>query len=251
MSIRAIPQPRAVVPAGGLSTPEAARRLAEYGPNDPAPSRRRSTLITLLLLFLNPLAIILLIAAVCSSFLGQAVDAAIIVLVVILGNAISFWQTYRSQRAIERLREAVMSTASVLRDGNWKEIPRHDVVIGDIVRVFAGDLVPADAKLLDSRDLYVQEAALTGESLPVEKETVLDQAAADQPDAPHMVFLGTSVVSGSAIAEVTAAGPGTVFGGIAARLAVRPEGNYFERGCGSSGSSSCEPSCSSFFFSLP
>lgn len=216
--------------ARGLSAAEAARRLAEYGPNDPAPSRQRSTVITLLLLFLNPLVVVLLIAAVFSAFLGQGVDAAIIVLVVVLGIAVNFWQTYRSQRAIERLREAVMSTASVLRDGNWKEIPRHDVVPGDIVRLFAGDLVPADAKLIESKDLYVQEAALTGESLPVEKEISRDRAATDQPETPYMVFLGTSIVSGSAIAEVTITGPGTVFGGIAARLAARPEENEFERG---------------------
>lgn len=177
MSTSAIPPPREAIPAGGLSAAEAARRLAEDGPNDPAPSRQRSTGISLLLFFLNPLAIVLLIAAVFSAFLGQAVDAVIIVLVVILGNAINFWQTYRSQRSIERLRKAVVSTASALRDGDWKEVPRHDVVIGDIVRVFAGDLVPADSKLLESRDLYVQEAALTGESFPVEKETALDEAA--------------------------------------------------------------------------
>jgi Mg2+-importing ATPase len=214
----------------GLSEAEAARRLAEYGPNDPARLRKRSIFITLLLLFLNPLAIILLIAAVFSAFLGQAVDATIIVLVVFLGNAINFWQTYRSERAIQRLREMVMSTASVLRDGDWKEIPRHDVVPGDIVRLFAGDLVPADARLTESKDLYVQQAALTGESLPVEKAFVPDEPPTDQAEAVHMIFLGTSVVSGSAVAEVTATGPRTVFGAIAGRLAVRAEENEFERG---------------------
>jgi magnesium-translocating P-type ATPase len=218
------------VPAVGLSAAEAARRLAEYGPNDPAPSRQRSTVITLLLLFLNPLAIVLVIAAVFSAFLGQGVDTAIIVLVVILGNAINFWQTYRSERAIARLREAVTNTASIFRDGDWRELPRREVVPGDIVRVFAGDLVPGDAKLIQSKDLYVQQAALTGESLPVEKEVAADRSATDQPEAAYMIFLGTSVVSGSAVAEVTATGPRTLFGGIAARLAARPEENEFERG---------------------
>lgn len=214
----------------GLSTTEAERRLAENGLNDPAPSRKRSAITTLLLLFLNPLAVVLLIAAMFSAFLGQAVDATIIVCVVVLGNGINFWQTYRSQRAIEHLRQRVMSTASVLRDGVWKEVPRHDVVPGDIVRLFAGDLVPADGRLIQSKDLYVQQAALTGESLPVEKEISPDEPASDQPEAMHMVFLGTSVVSGSGIAEVTATGTRTVFGGIAARLSVRPEENEFERG---------------------
>ena len=213
----------------GLSTVEAVHRLTEYGPNDPAPSRKRSAIATLLLLFLNPLAIVLLIAAMFSAFLGQAVDAAIIVCVVVLGNGVNFWQTYRSQRAIERLRQRVMSTASVLRDGDWKEIPRHDAVPGDIVRLFAGDVVPADGRLIQSKDLYVQQAALTGESLPVEKEAAGDEPT-DQPDAINMVFLGTSVVSGSGIAEVTTTGTSTVFGGIAARLSARAEENEFERG---------------------
>lgn len=116
------------------------------------------------------------------------------------------------------------------RDGDWKELPRHEVVPGDIVRVFAGDLVPGDARLIQSKDLYVQQAALTGESLPVEKEIAADRSATDKPEAAYMIFLGTSVVSGSAVAEVTATGPRTLFGGIAARLAVRPEENEFERG---------------------
>lgn len=230
MSTTTLPSPGVAVLGGGLSAAEAGRRLAEYGPNDPVPSKKRSALLTLLLLFLNPLAIVLLIAAGFSAFLGQAVDAAIIVLVVALGNAINFWQTYRSERAIERLRETVMSTTSVLRDEDWKEIPRRDVVPGDVVRLFAGDLVPADARLVESKDLYVQQAALTGESLPAEKEAAPGERPTDQPEAMHMVFLGTSVVSGSAKAEVTATGPRTIFGGIAARLAVRPEENEFERG---------------------
>ena len=217
MPTTAPPDSGTAVPAMGLSEAEAARRLAEYGPNDPAPSRQRSTVAALLLLFLNPLAIVLLIAAVFSAFLGQAVDAVIIVSVVMIGNAINFWQTYRSQRAIEHLREVVRSTAFALRDGDWKEIPRNDVVPGDIVRLFAGDLVPADARLIQSKDLYIQQAALTGESLPVEKEIALDKPATDQPETTYMVFLGASVVSGSAIAEVTATGPRTVFGGIAKR----------------------------------
>ncbi|HEY3453859.1 MAG TPA: magnesium-translocating P-type ATPase [Bryobacteraceae bacterium] len=230
MSTTALPRTGTAVSAIGLSTDEAARRLGEHGPNDPTPFRKRSALTMLLLLFLNPLAIVLLIAAAFSVFAGQAVDATIIVTVVVLGNGVNFWQTYRSQHAMARLREIVKTTASVLRDGDWKEIARQQVVPGDIVRLFAGDLVPADARLLQSKDLYVQEAALTGESLPVEKESAPHETASTSPTATHMVFLGTSVVSGSAVAEVIATGPTTVFGDIAARLAVRAEENEFERG---------------------
>jgi Mg2+-importing ATPase len=241
-----------MAPVGsGLSSGEAKRRFSEYGPNDPAPSKKRFALAKLLLLFFNPLAIVLLVAAVLAAFLGQGIDSTIIIVVLTLGNTINFWQTYRSERAIQRLREVVMSTASVLRDGDWQEIPRHEIVPGDIVRLFAGDLVPADARLIQSKDLYVQQAALTGESFPAEKEAAPELKISDQPDAAHMVFLGTSVVSGSAVAEVSATGPRTIFGGIATRLSVRAEESEFERGMKRFGLLIMRVVFSSFSFSLP
>src|SRR5450631_1880852 len=110
-------------PFAGLSEQEAARRLSSYGPNDPAPTHRRSAVTAFLLLFVNPLAAILLIAAAFSAFLGQRIDAAIMVLMVVLGITVNFLQTYRSERAVELLRERVKSVASALRDGNWRELP--------------------------------------------------------------------------------------------------------------------------------
>jgi P-type Mg2+ transporter len=215
----------------GLSSPEAAERLAHYGPNDPTPVRRGAFIGELLLLFLNPLVIILLVASGASAILGQPVDAMIIFLMVLLGVTINFVQTYRSQRAIQRLREHVSLTATVLRDGTWQEVRRHEVVPGDLVRLSAGDLVPADGKLLEARDLYVQQAALTGESMPSEKEA---RPGAEEgkgiPEDSNFVFLGTSVVSGTGIARVAATGPRTAFGAIAKRLVVRPEETEFERG---------------------
>jgi len=163
--------------------------------------------------------------------LGQRVDAGIIIFMVLLGIAINFTQTYRSQQAIERLREHVSLSATVLRDGKWQEIKRHEVVPDDLVRLSAGDLIPADARLLEARDLYVQQAALTGESMPTEKHA--RPGAKDTegtPDAPDLVFLGTSVVSGTATARVLKTGPQTSFGAIAKRLVVRPEETEFERG---------------------
>lgn len=230
MPATTLPLAETTAQASGLSEAEAERRFAEFGPNDPAPTRRRSTVFALVLLFLNPLAIVLLVAALFSALLGQRVDATIIVLVILLGSAINFWQTYRSERAIERLRQSVISTASVLRNGEWREVPRRQLVPGDTVRLFAGDVVAADARLLQAKDVYVQQAALTGESLPVEKEVRPQEPATDNPQAIHMVFLGSSVVSGTAVAEVVATGPRTLFGGIAARLTLRPEENEFERG---------------------
>jgi P-type Mg2+ transporter len=216
-------------PLTGLTSAEAEERLKQFGPNDAAPARRHSALAELVLLFANPLVIILLIAAILSGFVGQLLDAGIIVGMVVIGIAVNFYQTYRSTIAIENLRARVAPTATVLRDGRWQEIGRQTLVPGDTVRLSAGDLVPADARLLQSRDLYVQQAALTGESLPAEKDAS-DVGDSSGPDARNLVFLGTSVVSGTATAAVTATGRQTSFGDIAERLAARPEETAFDRG---------------------
>src|SRR5262249_8320324 len=122
-------------------------------------------------------------------------------------------------------------TATVLRDGHWGSIPRRHVVPGDVIRLAAGDLIPADAFLLTAQDLHVQEAALTGESLPVAKGVAdREPASLGEPEAHRMVFLGTSVVSGTATALVKATGRDTAFGDIAARLAAKPPPTEFEHG---------------------
>jgi len=155
-------------------------------------------------------------------FVGEVLDACLIVAIVLIGVTISFVQSHKSQRAAEKLREQVSPSATVLRDGLWTELLRREVVPGDIIQLSAGDLVPADARLLVSRDLHVQEAALTGESLPSEK------ACGEGPAGK--VFLGTSIVNGTATAEVTATGTRTEFGEIAARLGAEPPETEFERG---------------------
>jgi len=215
--------------ANGLTSQEAAARLSQFGPNDPAPPQRHSAVLDFLRLFLHPLVLILLIAAGVSAFLGETADAGIIFTIVLLSNTLDFVQNYKSQKAVEQLRQQVSPTATVLRDGKWQELRRNDVVPGDVVRLSAGDLVPADARLLESRDLYVQQAALTGESLPVEKQAHGEQVSV-RPDAENMLFLGTSVVSGTASALVVSTGARTSFGDIAARLASRPEQTAFDRG---------------------
>ena len=215
----------------GLTSKEAEERLSQYGPNDPTPVAHGAIARELLALFLNPLTIILLVAAAISGILGQATDAAIIVVIVVLGISINFAQTYRSQRAIEHLREHVSLTATVLRDQVWQEVNRHEVVPGDLVRLSAGDLVPADGQLLQARDLYVQQGALTGESMPTEKSAGPGDAKPQEgPEAPNLVFLGTSVVSGTGTVRILATGARTMFGAIAKRLVIRPEETEFERG---------------------
>jgi Mg2+-importing ATPase len=213
----------------GLTAQEAEARLNKFGPNEPAATQRHSFLSDLLHQFTNPLVLILIIAAIASAFLGDKVDAGIIAVIVLLSAAVDLSQTYRSQRAIEQLRNQVAPTATVLRGGEWKEIQRREVVPGDMVRLSAGDLVPADARLLAARDLYVLQASLTGESMPAEKEATAEPAST-KADARNMVFLGTSVVSGTATAEVVATGARTAFGDIAARLAARPEETAFDKG---------------------
>jgi len=213
----------------GLTPQEAAARLDQFGPNEPTATRRHSLFSDFLHAFSNPLVLILVIAAVISAFMGEAVDAGIIGVIVLLSAIIDVAQTYRSQQAMERLRDRVAPTATVLRGGEWKEIQRREVVPGDIIRLSAGDLVPADARLLVARDLYVQQAALTGESLPCEKAAT-GEPVSPKAEARNMVFLGTSVVSGTATAEVVATGPRTAFGDISARLAAHPEETAFDHG---------------------
>jgi Mg2+-importing ATPase len=216
---------------GGLTSDDARRRLGEVGPNEPARAPRTAGLVQVFRLLANPLVITLLIASAASAILGEPVNASIIVLMVVLSVVLNFVQTYRSHRVAERLRDVVAPTATALRDGTWGEIRRRDLVPGDIVRMAAGDRVPADARLLETRTLHVQQAALTGESMPAEKGSEDLAAAPRQPaDARNVVFLGTSVVSGTATALVVATGAATAFGDIAARLSTRPPETEFERG---------------------
>ena len=213
----------------GLSQVEAKQRLAQFGPNEPSTARRTAPLLQLLTLLANPLAIILLLASAIAAALGEIINASIIVTMVLLSVALNFIQTYRSQKAVDSIRKEVAPTANVLRDGKWIEIPRREIVPGDVIKLAAGDLVPADAELLQTRDLHVQQAALTGESLPVEKTSNSDHSPDSESDS-HKVFLGTSVVSGTATASIISTGKNTVFGDIATRLAKRAPETEFERG---------------------
>ncbi len=215
----------------GLTGAEASKRINTYGPNDTTGLKRTLPVVQFLRLFLNPLVAILLVACAVSVILGDPVDASIIVVIILLSNILNFIQTYHSQNTIEKLRADVAPTASVLRDGIWRELPRREVVPGDIVRLTAGDLVPADARLIQATDLHVQQAALTGESLPTEKSADDDGDATENvADAHNCVFLGTSVVSGLGTALITATGRTTIFGDIAVRLASRAPETEFERG---------------------
>ncbi len=219
----------------GLTAAAAQQRLAEVGPNEPSASARRGPLEETLRNFANPLILVLLGAALVSVYLGILPDAAIILAMIALSLLISYLQTRRSHRAVEELRGRVAVTATVYREG-WVEIPRREIVPGDVVHLSAGDLVPADGELIEAKDLHVQQAALTGEAVPAEKEArpgpFVPSGPAFRPDlsARDLVFEGTSVLGGTATALVRVTGRSTVFGDIAERLARRRPETEFERG---------------------
>jgi Mg2+-importing ATPase len=179
----------------------------------------------------NPLVVILLIASTISAALGQVVSSIIIALMLLLSIVLNFTQAYRSQRAAQRLRAQVGPTAMIVRDGTAREVAVDEIVPGDVIQLAAGDLVAADGRLLAAKDLFLNEAVLTGESLPVEKHAVAAGVAArDLGGATPAVFRGTSVVSGTGTAVVMQTGAGTEFGRIATSLAGRPPETEFERG---------------------
>ncbi|HVV46037.1 MAG TPA: cation-transporting P-type ATPase, partial [Bryobacteraceae bacterium] len=154
----------------GLTNDEAEALLRSHGYNECLSARRSGRLSGFLRLLLDPLAAVLLLAAVVSGFLGQKLDATIITTIVLLGATINFVQSRRSAIAIEGLRAQVQPTATVLREGEWRQIPQRLLVPGDIICLAAGDLVPADSLLLSAEHLHVLQGALTGESFPAEKE---------------------------------------------------------------------------------
>jgi Mg2+-importing ATPase len=227
----------APVPAArGLTEAEARRRLAETGTNELSRSMHVGILRHVATQLASPLMLILLAASGVAAWTGQTLDALIIVAAVLLSVLLDAVQTVRSTSAAERLRQAIVPTATVSRDGDWREVPRAQLVTGDLVRLTAGDLVPADARLVEARALHVQQAALTGESFPVQKEAAsdvggaADRSSAADPSAADRIFLGTSVVTGYGVAVVTATGAHTAFGEIAARLAEVPPETEFARG---------------------
>lgn len=215
---------RPEAPAGdvGLTTAEAQARLRHYGANEIRTGDRFRLLRAALAFASNPLVIILLVASIVSGVLGEPLNATLIALMVLFSVGLNFVQVYRSEQAARKLSGMVAPTASVWRDGQLSDIAVRDIVPGDHLQVRAGDLVPADADLVTVSTLTVDEAALTGESLPVEKRPADGRAA--------KLFAGTSVVSGMGEAAVTATGARTRFGAIAGALVEKAPPTEYERG---------------------
>lgn len=202
----------------GLSRREAKERLATYGPNEIIQGVKLSLVANFFLKFKNPLIIILIIAALISGFLGNRIDPFIIIAMVILSVTIDFFNTYKSQKAAEALRDRVKITGTVVREGTIEEIPLSLIVPGDVVILSPGDVIPADGVVLQSKDFFLNESSLTGESFPAEK------------DIHSPIFMGSSVVTGSGLMTVLTTGKKTKFGSIAETLMRKEEPTEFDRG---------------------
>jgi len=222
--------------ANGLSAFEAEKRLKEHGYNTLAKVKKTNIFLQFLSHFKNPLIIILLIAAAVSAFFGETVNAIIIAVMILLGVVLEFIQEYHAGKAVEKLKETVKTKADVIRDGIEKEINIEHVCPGDIIVLSAGSLVPADARIISSKDLFISQSALTGESIPAEKtDKALNLKSKSLSELSNVVFLGTSVVSGSATAVVINTGLNTEFGKISKELVSSPIQTDFEKGVTSFG----------------
>ena len=214
----------------GLQPEEAAARLRQYGPNRIEAQHQSSALRLLLRQFRSPLVLILIFAAVVSGVVGEWIDASIVLAIVFGSTFLGFAQEYTAGNAVEKLRSQVTIRSSVLRGGVVQTLPSEEVVPGDIVLLSAGTLIPADGIVLDARDFFVNQAVLTGETFPVEKNAAPVPENAGLAQRTNCVFMGTSVGSGTARALIASTASSTVFGRLAERLRLRPPETEFERG---------------------
>jgi cation-transporting P-type ATPase F len=210
-------------PDAGLGEAEAERRLAQDGPNRLTARAGTPAWRRFLDQLIQPLVLVLIVAAVVSALLGDTADALVISAVVLVNSLIGFMQEHKAEQAIAALDTLVVTEATVIRDGARHRVPSHQLVTGDIVVVASGDAVPADLRLLRVQDLQVEEAALTGESAPVSKEVATLPGDTILGDRVNMAFAGTAVTYGKARGVVVATGDSTETGHIAGMLAGTTE----------------------------
>ncbi len=216
----------------GLTPEQASENLKIYGYNEVAKKKRTTAVVKFLLSFKNPLMLILLSAGIFTGVTGDLVDATIILMIVMLGVVLMFFQESKAEMAADALKERVATTATTIRDNAQKEIKLSEIVPGDIVTLSAGDIVPADARLVAAKDFFVDQSALTGESFPLEKSPtdLSAQQACSINEWTNYLFMGTSVVSGSATAVVIKTGSLTDYGKIVKKLVERRPDTEFEKG---------------------
>lgn len=214
----------------GLTASEAESRLKQVGANTLKKSGNSSAIILFLMQFKSPLTLLLIAAATLSLIMSDRTDALIIFVIIFISSILSFWQERGAANASAKLLQMVQIRCRVRRDGTETEIPSENVVPGDIVILTAGDIVPGDARILESEQLYMDEAAFTGESFPVEKTPGILPPDIPLAGRSNMVLMGSHVISGSSVVVVTATGRRTEFGKISSRLATRAPESDFERG---------------------
>jgi len=214
----------------GLTSAEAEERLVRFGANRLKPRKRTDELTLLLAQFKSPIILILLLAAGMSFFLHDSVDAVIILAIVLASGLLGFWQERGAAHAVEKLLAIVQTTVVALRDGAQKEIPAEVIVPGDVIVLAAGGSLPGDCLILESQDLFVDEATLTGETYPVAKTNGTLPPETPLAQRTNALFMGTHVVSGHAQAVVVQTGTATEFGKVSERLKLRPPETDFERG---------------------
>lgn len=223
-------------PTEGLSSEEAEKRLDEYGPNELAHARQPDFLADILHRCKSPLVVQLLVISAVSGAIGEVKSAIIVSIMIVLSVGLSFILDRRSTRAVDALGKRVQSRTIAIRDGRESEIRISEVVPGDIVMLQAGSIIPADLRLISAKDFFVNQSALTGESMPVEKSSI---TGADKDggqsawELPNACYLGSSVNSGSARGLVISTGTDTLFGSISASLAEKPEESSFDKGTSS------------------
>ena len=212
----------------GLTSDEAARRLATFGPNADAPARRTGPIMAVLRRFLEPLVLILLFAAGVSAATGDGASAGIIITIIAISVGLDTFQEGRATKAAEALKESVALTAEVRRDGKFETKPADEVVPGDIIRVRTGDVIPADAMVIEASSFTANEAALTGEPYPVEKRpgAIASRTAAE---ATNALFRGSVAQTGEVVALAVATGRNTMFGAVAVLLTGEIAVSPFQR----------------------
>lgn len=210
----------------GLNDNEAIKRLQTYGSNEVSRKKKIAPFIKFLSYFKSPLILIMLVAAIASGFAGEYKNFVIIFLMVLLSIILNFYQEHKSSKAAEKITEKLATKASVKRNGKYQDILVKFIIPGDIMFLSAGDIVPADGRVISSDDFFVNESALTGESFPIEKMAIADK----ETDNTGIVFSGTNVCSGSATVLVTQTGGKTEYGKIADKLMAPDEINAFEIG---------------------
>ncbi|OZI60599.1 magnesium-translocating P-type ATPase [Bordetella genomosp. 11] len=218
--------------ADGLAAAQAEKRLAEHGANRLLERPRRRLVLEFLKRLRNPLVLTLLACAAAAALTREQASFTIIVVIVLLSVLLDFVQEHRALMAADRLRDRVALRVTAMRDKAPKDIPAADLVPGDVILLEAGDLVPADARLIASRDLYVNEALLTGEPYPAEKRSddAADGQHAERLARADAVFMGCSVISGTARALVLATGRATQLGAIADEMRREPPPTAFAAG---------------------